>query len=388
MVHRWATILLLGLSGCSDQPSLFELEPGLPVESFAQELDRLVPQLLDDTGVPGVGIALIDGGRTTWMRGYGFADVATERSVDPNSTVFQVASISKSVVAWTVLRLAEESALDLDAPVESYLTRWSFPDSPFDSDDVTSRRLLSHTGGTSLWGYPGFAPETDLPTLVQSLNGHTNGRGKVRLEVEPGTRFRYSGGGFTVLQLAIEEITGQEFSDAVEQKILDPLGMGGSSFEWRDDLRPRTATAYGEQGAPMANFVFTASASGGLYSTVADLARFVEASLDGPSGLERGRGVLSPEAVDLMTTSPPVAVDYGLGHLILTLADGREVPGHQGVNRGWRSFWAADLAARRGIVILSNSDHPADVPARVGCAWTRSVLGSPVAFPKGIWGCS
>ena len=383
-----ASILLLALAACGDEPGLFELDAGLPTQDFADELDRLVPELLSETGVPGVGVALIENGQTVWMSGYGFADLASSRPVDPNSTVFQAASISKTLVAWTVMDLAEAGLIDLDVPIETYLTRWSFPEGPFSSGAVTARRLLSHTAGTSIWGYPGFRPGADLPSLEQSLRGQTNGQGRVEIEVEPATRWRYSGGGFTVLQLAIEEITGQPFADVVQARVLDPLGMASSAFVWREDLRERTATAYGEEGEALPNFIFVASASGGLYSTVADLAGLVEASLDHPGGLTRGRGIVDPETVDLMMTGPPVAVDYGLGHMLLTLNDSREVPGHAGINQGWRSFWATDPAQGLGIVVLSNSDHTEDLPSRILCAWTRSVLGAPIAAPKGILGCS
>ncbi len=89
-----------------------------------------------------------------------------------------------------------------------------------------------------------------------------------------------------------------------------------------------------------------------------------------------------------MLTSPPVAVDYGLGHLIMTLDDGRKIQGHAGVNRGWRSFWAVDRENRTGIVVLSNSEHEADLPARVVCAWGEAVVGARIALPIGIKGCS
>lgn len=385
-----ALVIAIGVatSACTGEPGLFELDPGLPTQEFAAELDRLVPALLMESGVPGLGVALIEAGQTVWMSGYGVADLASNRPVDPHHTVFQAASISKSVVAWTVMDLAEDGMLDLDAPVERYLTRWRFPAGPFEAAGVTGRRLLSHTAGTSLWGYPGFLPSAELPTLEQSLNGVTRGQGAVEIVVEPGTRWRYSGGGYTVLQLAIEEITQRRFADVVAARVLEPLGMESSSFEWRADLRDRTATPHGKKGNAIPNYVFVASASAGLYTTVADLARFVEASMDRSSGEMRGRGVLSPETVDRMMRSPPVAVDYGLGHGIWTLRDGREVVGHAGINPGWRSFWATDPVERRAIVVLSNSQHDDDLPSRLVCAWTRSVVGSAVAVPRGVQGCS
>lgn len=383
-----ASLLLFALVGCDRQQGVFDLDSDLTAEGFAEELDWWVPQLLEDNGVPGLAVALIENGKTVWMSGYGVADVVSGRPVDPNSTVFQVASISKTLVAWTVMDMVEDGLLDIDAPIETYLSRWSFPEGPFESQAVTARRLLSHTAGTSVYGYPGFEPDAELPTLEESLQGRLSGQSRVEIEVKPATRWRYSGGGFTVLQLAIEELTGQPFADVVQSRVLDPLGMTSSSFLWRDDLHERTATPYGKEGGPLPNFLFVASASGGLYSTVRDLAGLVEASLDHPSGSPRGRSLLQPETVDLMMEGPPIAVDYGLGHMLLTLNDGRKVAGHAGVNQGWRSFWAAYPPDGVGIVVLSNSEHVADLPSRIICGWTRSVLDAPIAAPRGIRGCS
>ena len=104
------------------------------------------------------------------------------------TTGFNVGSISKTIAAWGVMTLVEQGRIDLDAPVATYLTRWSLPESGFDEDGVTMRRLLSHTAGLSLHGYPGWGPDELLPTLEESLSGNTNGAGAVGV-IEPGTRW-------------------------------------------------------------------------------------------------------------------------------------------------------------------------------------------------------
>ena len=135
--------------------------------------------------------------------------MAAGRPVD-GDTVFQAASISKTLTAWGVMRLVEQGALELDAPVGRYLTRWQLPPSPYNHDGVTIRRLLSHTAGLSLHGYPGIAPEQPLPTLEESLSGGHPGAEDVRVVSEPGTTYAYSGGGYTLLQLVVEEVTGEK----------------------------------------------------------------------------------------------------------------------------------------------------------------------------------
>ena len=117
----------------------------------------------------------------TEPRGYGFADVAQSIPVTP-TTGFNVGSISKTIAAWGVMTLVERGELGLDTPVDTYLTRWHLPESTFDERGVTIRRLLSHTAGLSLHGYPGWGPDDPLPTLEESLSGKTNGPGAVFLD--------------------------------------------------------------------------------------------------------------------------------------------------------------------------------------------------------------
>ena len=335
-----------------------EDEFGGGLDAFAQKLDQVVPELLEQYQVPGTAVALVHGGRVAWSKGYGLADEATGTPVTPE-TVFQVASLSKPVTAWGVLRLVAQRKLALDAPAESYLTRWHLPPSEFDHAEVTLRRLLNHTAGLSLGGYPGFDPSQKLPTLKESLSGITGGVGDVRVAHLPGTRFRYSGGGYTLLQLIIEEVTGETFSAYIQSAVLAPLGMARSSFEWPPALQ--AATAYQEPGQPLPNYRFTALAAAGLYSTASDLGRFVAAGMAGPNREPPGRGLLSPRDVELMFTSTvemdtSTGLGYGLGYGVRLLPGEIRMVSHSGGNRGWRARFAALPDRGEGIVILTNSD--------------------------------
>jgi len=387
MPRLLAAALLLVLTGCSEK-GLLDVQASAPdPASFPEHLRQTLPATLASEGISGVAVALVEEGEVTWQQGFGFADEAEQVPIDPRATVFQVASLSKSVVAWGVQRLAQSGRLDLDAPIEDYLTRWQFPESHWDASEVTARRLLQHTGGTNIHGYFGFDPSESVPTVVESLNGDTKGLGGVRLLAQPGTRWQYSGGGYTVLQLLIEEVTGQPFAEYMEEMVLRPLRMEDSSFEWSPDLRPRTATPFSVFNRPIPNYLYSSKASAGLYSTVSDFARFAAAGMDGVAEA-RGRGVLTEASVDALYEPQDPSRFYGLGHQLYTLADGRVVVGHAGLNRGWRSFWLADPEGGRGIVILSNSQADYDLPAQTACVWTRSVLGSRIAFPFGFPGCS
>ncbi len=359
-----------------------EEEFGGGLDAFAQKLDQVVPELMKQYQVPGTAVALVHGGRVAWSKGYGLADEATGTPVTPE-TVFQVASLSKPVTAWGVLRLVAQRKLALDAPVESYLTRWHLPPSEFDHAEVTLRRLLNHTAGLSLGGYPGFDPREKLPTLKESLSGITGGVGDVRVAHLPGTRFRYSGGGYTLLQLIIEEVTGETFSAYIQSAVLAPLGMARSSFEWPPALQ--AATAYQEPGQPLPNYRFTALAAAGLYSTASDLGRFVAAGMAGPNREPPGRGLLSPRDVELMFT-PTVEMDtstglgYGLGYGVRLLPGEIRMVSHSGGNRGWRARFAALPDRGEGIVILTNSDTGDDLTndlLRFWSAWAAREEPSP-----------
>ncbi|MCA9738066.1 MAG: serine hydrolase domain-containing protein [Gemmatimonadota bacterium] len=377
-------LLLLLAGGCAgDGVGILDVAPGGDAAAFAAHLEAALPGEMAAFGIPGMAVALLEHGQVAWSRGFGLADPVRGVPVDPSGTVFQVASLSKPVVAWAVARLAEEGRLDLDAPVESVLTRWHFPESDFDVSAVTARRLLSHTAGTSIHGYLGFDPDVPLPTLEASLDGATLGLGPVRLIADPGRGWRYSGGGYTVLQLLVEEVTGRPFAEHMRDAVLQPLGMTSSAFDWADGLRPRTAVPHSVRDAPLPNYLYRAQAAAGLYSTLSDYARFVVASMDGAGG----GGVLPGPVAQGLHARADAAVGYGLGHQRFTLADGRVLVGHVGLNRGWRAFWLMEPAAGSGIVVLSNSQDVYDLPSRTICAWTRAVLSATIVFPVGIAGC-
>jgi len=164
-------------------------------DDYLIEIDNKMNVWLEEFIVPGAAIALIDNGEVILQKGYGYADVEKKIKVS-SKTGFNIGSISKTVAAWGVMRLVEKGKIDLDSPAEKYLTRWHLPKSAFDINKVTIRRLLSHTAGLSLHGYPGWSPEDKLPSLEESLAGKNNGPGDVRVIMEPGTKWKYSGGWF------------------------------------------------------------------------------------------------------------------------------------------------------------------------------------------------
>lgn len=333
-------------------------------EAFVARLDAELPGMMERLGVPGLSVALMEDGALAWSKGYGLADVA-ERTPMTAATILQVGSVSKAVTAVCVLRLVDEGLLDLDAPVETHLTRWRLPPSEFDAGGVTVRRLLSHTAGLSLHGYPGLDPALPLPTLEESLSGETGGAGDVRLVRPPGEAFLYSGGGYTLLTLLVEEVTGRDFCEVADEKVLRPLGMTSSGYCLTPGGSPRMATAYDARGRPLPWYRFGGIGCCGLASTTPDLARLLAALVPGPDGEAPGRGVLAPGTVALMM-EPRAPVTggvarligdaVGLGWYLETLPGGERLVSHAGDNRGWHALVALLPGRRAGLVVAANGD--------------------------------
>ena len=321
---------------------------------LVQAVEDAARQALASSTTPGLAVALVHHGRLVWAAGYGVANRATGQPATA-TTRFQAASLSKPVTAWGVLRLVESGRIGLDEPIVGHLLRWRPPASPFDADGLTVRRLLSHTAGLSVHGYVGQRADRPLPSIVASLSGKTGDGFPVELLEAPGQRWLYSGGGYSVAQLLVEELTGRPFADYMQAEVLEPLGMTASSFRW--SRTAATARPHDAGGGPVADFVFAEQAAAGLVTTAPDLARFLAAALAGPRGEPPGRGVLSPAGVQVALTAAP-ATDgrWGLGYGLGLTPGGDLLAYHEGANRGWRAGLALLPDRRAGIALLANGD--------------------------------
>ena len=303
---------------------------------------------------PGLAVALVHHGKAAWAAGYGVADRATREPVTA-ATRFQAASVSKPVTAWGVLRLVEQGRIGLDDPVVGHLRHWHPPPSPFQAGSITVRRLLSHTAGLSVHGYAGQPPDRPLPPIAASLSGEGGGSFPVELLDAPGRRWLYSGGGYSVLQLLVEELSGRPFADFMQAEVLEPLGMTASSFQWQRTAA--TAYPHDADGGRIPDSAFAEQAAAGLMTTAPDLARFVAAALPGPDGEPPGRGVLSPAGVRLAVTAAPATEGrWGLGYGLGLLPSGDRLAYHEGANHGWRAGLALLPDRRAGIAVLANGD--------------------------------
>lgn len=346
-------------------------KPGTPsMQSFTSSLDERVPQLMQRHNIPGVTMALIQDGEPVWSAAYGYADLERKQPMQVDA-VCRAESISKSVTAWGVMNLVEEGRLELDAPVHEYLEGWQLPETRFDEEDVTIRRLLSNSAGMPL-GTIGeeYEPLGAMPSLEEYLTR------EAVLQRSPGEMFEYSNPGFNLLELVVENVTGESFANYMEDEVLAPLGMEHASYEWDEAIRPLLPLGYDLQGGPVPPYVYPASASGGLFATVEDVARFAAAGMAANAVdqdvLSRSsiREIHSPQ-VEIPGMFGMVAEEYGFGHFLETLPDGRTAAWHGGQGHGWMTHFHVVPETGDGIVIFTNSQRSWPLIARVLRMWGR-----------------
>jgi CubicO group peptidase (beta-lactamase class C family) len=322
----------------------------IPTATLEAEMQRL--------HVPGVSIALIRDGKIAWAKGYGVA--AKDGAPVTPDTLFQAASISKPVTALAALRMVEANKLALDADINTALTSWKLPPGPKGAH-ATLRQLLSHTAGTTVSGFPGYAHDATVPTLLQVLDGAPPANTKpVRIETPPGGTWNYSGGGYALVQQALIERGGKPFPALLDETVLAPLGMKDSRFTQPlpDSLLARAAMPHDAKGEPYKGgpYTYPELAAAGLWTTPSDLARFaigVQHNADAS-----GQPLLSPAMARAMLT--PVKNDYALGFEIEGKGADRAFT-HGGSNMGFQNSLYAYVERGDGIVVMTNGDAGAEL---------------------------
>ncbi|MGJ1196015.1 serine hydrolase domain-containing protein [Sphingobacterium spiritivorum] len=327
------------------------------------------------TNIPGVAVAVIRDGKIAWTQCIGYADTETKKPITTH-TIFNVGSVSKVVSAWGFMQLVEKGLVKLDEPVNSYLMRWKLPPSSYDISKVTLRRMLSHTAGLSVHGYGGSEQGAKLLSLEESLLGKTKrNKESVSVIIAPGTKWKYSGGGYTLAQLLLEEATKENFAKYMKENVFKPLGLNHTNYEWTEEMNANSATAYDTLRNPIKNRIFTEQAAAGLQTTILDMAHWAELSITAnPKQLNK---VLKPETIKLMeqlvnTTSNDG--QHGLGYRIFNW-DGIQTVGHTGENDGWCASVFLHIPTKSGLVILCNgSNWKDDLRNPMYSVWAKSVL--------------
>ncbi|HVZ61500.1 MAG TPA: serine hydrolase domain-containing protein, partial [Terriglobales bacterium] len=338
---------------------------GPPTGAGSDSLDEFIEHLMVERDIPGLSLAIVHGGEIVKVRGYGFADRASRKSVTA-STLFQAASVSKPVAALAALRLVDQGKLSLDADVNSTLTKWKVPQNEFTkSQPVTLRRILSHRAGFILHGFPGYAVGAPLPSLEQILDGAAPANTHpVRVYNVPGSKYAYSGGGYVVMQEMLAELIHEPLPRYFEQTVLEPFGMTNSTFaQPLDEQRAAAAaTGYGADGRAVDGkwHIYPELAAAGLWTTATDLARFA-------MGIQRSlAGTANPVLPQALTGE--MLTDQGdhdgLG--LFLQASGKDLRfWHSGRNDGFDTLLMALAHRGDGAVVMINRNDDSHALAAI-----------------------
>ena len=343
-----------------------------------------VEQLLAQYHVPGVSVAVIKDFAIEWAKGYGVADAETKSPVTTD-TMFQAASISKTIAAMASMKAIQDGRFKLDQDVNTILKSWQLPGGEFTKNQpVTPRSLMSHTSGTGGgFGFPGYAVGAPMPTVVQILDGlPPSNRQKVRLERPPLTGFKYSGGAVMIEQLALSDAVGKPFVEIARDWILKPIEMTNSTYEQPLPASRETqaARAHDRNGVRMGDpwHVYPELAAAGLWTTSTDLAKFLIEVQKSQAG--KSNRVLSQASMQEMVT--PVGVGpFAVGFTIMMQGEGWYFS-HGGSNWGFQCNMIAHRTKGYGLVMMTNSDSGPvvmrELQKRIEQAYKWDTLDKPI----------
>jgi CubicO group peptidase (beta-lactamase class C family) len=340
----------------------------LTVNAHADEVDEYIKAQMQKWHVPGLSLAIIQDGKIIKAAGYGVREPSSNQPVTP-TTLFQAGSISKAVAAVGVLKLVDQGKFNLDEDVNQKLRSWKVPENEFTREQkVTLRRILSHTAGLTVHGFGGYAVDQPVPSLVQVLDGAKPANSPpIRVDIVPGSQWRYSGGGYTVMQQMLLDVIGTPFPDFMQKTVLGPLGMKESTYmqPLPEQWAKRTATGTYPDGSAVRGrwHVYPEMAAAGLWTTASDLATFAIGIQNAFTG--KNNTILSSALVHQMLTVEKA--DDGLGVFL----EGKEKTlrfEHNGRDEGFDALLVAYAGTGQGVAIMINSNASSDIMGRVARA--------------------
>lgn len=334
------------------------IEP-LQIGSQGEVIPLTVDRLMELNKVPGLSVVVIDNYEIAWAKAYGVRSPGEKSRVTPR-TPFLAGSVSKSVTAVGMMALVEQRHLSLDEDVNLKLKTWKVPDNDFTKEQkVTLRRIASHTAGLSVFGFGGYAIDEEVPTLLQVLDGQSPANSPpVRVESVPGSNYKYSGGGTTVEQQVMIDVSGRAFPDLMKKTVFDKVGMIDSTFE---QPLPKSWARRAASGAeadgrvvPGKWHVFPEMAAAGLWSTPTDLAKLaIDVAL---STKGRSNKILSaPFAREMVSAQPATDGRATLGFFVDPKQPSAFV--NNGADRGFQTMLRMDADTGQGAVIMANSEN-------------------------------
>jgi CubicO group peptidase (beta-lactamase class C family) len=326
------------------------------LRTLGSTVDDVVATEMKDHNIVGVSIAIIDDGEIRTAKGYGFAEKSAATRVTTN-TLFQAGSVSKPVAALAALRMVEDGRLSLDGDVNRSLKRWQVPENEFTKvEKVTLRRILSHSAGLTVHGFPGYAADSPVPTLLEILDGSQPANTEaIRVDVVPGSTSRYSGGGYTVMQQMMIDVAGKSFPELMREAVLTPLRMTASTYEQPLPANRVTlaATGYDAKGKEIKGkaHIYPEMAAAGLWTTPSDLARFA-------ISIQQALAAKSNPVISSSMTHHMLTVQKGSNGLGLFLnGSGKTLRfEHGGRDEGFATLLLADAESGHGVVIMINAN--------------------------------
>lgn len=349
------------------QPPLQSVRGNDANDPLGAALERLIPGLMREAGLPGLAMTVVREGKVAWQRGFGVKDRSANEPVDP-ATIFEAASVSKTVFAYAVLKLCEAGVIDLDTPLTRYTPERFLTGDPR-LDLITARHVLAHTSGFQDW---------------------RSRADPLKIHFTPGEKFLYSGEGYFYLQSVVTHLRGRvdrercaryeaglevcatDIDDYLKRTLLAPFRMDSSGYVLDDRWAPQAARPHDAQGRPLAqkqgNAISAAryASSGGLHTTVTDYARFLLEVVD-PQPAQAHRlnkaslaEMLRPQIKLAGDQKIDGATSWALGWAIQERDTGNLII-HSGGQSGFRSLAMASVERKSGFIILTNGDSGGQV---------------------------
>lgn len=345
------------LASASEAARIQRVERGLApiLLPDGQSLRMDLQQWMEFFKIPGLSVAVFDNFKVVWRKSYGVREQGGSLPVTL-ATTFQAGSISKPVTAMAVMHFVQDGKYSLDENINDKLVSWKVPDNEFTAHEkVTLRRLLSHSAGLTVHGFPGYAVGEPVPTLVQVLNGEKPANtAPVRVEMVPGTKFQYSGGGTTIVQLLLVDTLKKPFPHLMAETVFQPLGLTHSSYEQPQPpaRAALSATGHHSDGKPVEGkwHLYPEMAAAGLWTTAGDLAEVAIEMAKSKHG--HSNRVLSQATTKQMLTVQ--AEPLGIGFFLDPKSDRF---GHDGDDAGFQAALIAFADSGKGAVVMANSEN-------------------------------